>query len=96
MRSAIIATAVIIAGVGIVILINRDTGDDTATLEKIVDLVPEPLASDEIQGAGSELASDGVMPDLEAGGWIQIVDRDTGKLALQYRFARLDPRTVPP
>ena len=90
-RAAIIATAVIIAGVGTVVLVNRDDAEDTATLEQIVDLVPEPLASDEIRGAGADLGSDGAMPDLEAGGWIQIVDRDTGKLAQQYRFTRLDP-----
>ena len=95
MRAALIAAAVIVVGLGIVVILNRDNADEAAARTTspvpIVDLVPEPLASDEIRTAGSGLATDGAMPDLDAGGWIQIVDRDTGKLAQQYRFTRLDP-----
>ena len=93
-RAALIAAAVIIAGLGVVVILNRDKADQTgATVsqEPIIDLVPEPLARDEIRAAGSDPTAEGAMPDLEAGGWIQIVDRDTGKLAQQYRFTRLDP-----
>jgi len=94
-RGAFIAAAVIVVGLGIVVVLNRDksgqAGGSTASLVPIVDLVPEPLASDEIRAARSGLSADGAMPDLDAGGWIQIVDRDTGKLAQQYRFTRLDP-----
>ena len=94
-RAALIAAAVIAVGLGIVVILNRDKTDPadraTVSLEPIVDLVPEPLARDEIRTAGSDPTADGAMPDLDAGGWIQIVDRDTGKLAQQYRFTRLDP-----
>ena len=94
-RAALIAAAVIVVGLGTVVVLNRDNTDQaagrTASLEPIVDLVPEPLASDEIRTAGSGPTANGGMPDLDAGGWIQIVDRDTGKLAQQYRFTRLDP-----
>ncbi len=93
-RAALIAAAVIIVGLGVIVILNRDNADEAGapvSLEPIVDLVPEPLARDDIRAAGSDPTAEGAMLDLEAGGWIQIVDRDTGKLAQQYRFTRLDP-----
>ena len=94
-RAAFIAAGVIVAAIGLVIVLDFN-GDDPqsgldAGVDLIIDLLPEPLDSDDVRTGGIDPAADGTMPDLDAGGWIQIVDKDTGKLAQQYRFARLDP-----
>ncbi len=92
-RIALIAAGVVVVGVGLLIALNPDKNAGEANLDDalIIDLLPEPLASDEVRHSGTNPALDGTMPELEAGGWIQIVDKDTGRLAQQYRFRRLDP-----
>lgn len=93
-RAAFIAAGVIVAAIGLVVVLDLDgdpqPGNDTA-VDLIIDLVPEPLARDEGSRSGIDPAAGGRMPQLEAGAWIQMVDMDTGKLAQQYRFARMDP-----
>ena len=94
-RAAFIAAGVIVAAIGLVVVLDLDgdapePGSDTGA-DMIIDLVPEPLAKDDVRTGGIDPAAGGTMPELEAGGWIQIVDKETGRLAQQYRFARLDP-----
>ena len=92
-RIALIAGGVVVVGIGLLIALNFDKDGGQANLDDafIIDLMPDPLTSDEVRRTGTNPAIDGSMPVLEAGGWIQIVDTDTGRLAQQYRFQRLDP-----
>ncbi len=64
-------------------------------------LVPAPLPPDALGAAGAA-DPEAMLPNLEAGGWIQAFDQPTGsqpgRLLQQYRFVRLDPNPagVPP
>jgi len=94
-RAAFIAAGVIVVAIGLVVVLDFDgdapqPGLDTG-VDLIIDLVPEALARDEVRTGDADPAAGGTMPKLEAGGWIQVIDKETGKLAQQYRFARLDP-----
>jgi len=92
-RIALITGGVVVVGVGLLIALTPDKNAGQVNLDDtiIIDLLPEPLASDEVRRSGTNPALDGTMPELKAGGWIQIVDKDTGRLVQQYRFRRLDP-----
>ena len=91
-RLSLIAAGVLIAGVGLVVLLNREPppagpGDDD---EDVIELIPEPLAVDDIGGRLFDPRTDTRMPVLAEGGSIQSTDEE-GNLAQQYRFDRLDP-----
>ena len=88
-RLTMVACGVLLGGVLLVVVLNVDTGRRTVEPEfdDFIELVPGPLASGDIEAAALGEA-DATMPVLESGGWIQIVDPQTGLLAQQYRFER--------
>ncbi len=89
-----IAGGLLLAGTLLVALLIIDTGprtDERRKFDEAIELIPGPLAQDEITAATSDPGAGSSMPVLAAGGWIQTVDSETGRLSQQYRFDRLDP-----
>ncbi len=82
-------------------IISSPQRTQRATPREPLALVPAPLPPDALGAAGAA-DPEAMLPNLEAGGWIQAFDQPTGnqpgRLLQQYRFERLDPNPagVPP
>ena len=90
----LIICGVLFIGVALLIGFSLDFSDgeqsgpaDTA----VIDVIPGPLAKEELQRRGFDSDTASAMPVMEEGGWILTADKNTGKLAQRYRFLRLDP-----
>ena len=59
--------------------------------DDVIELIPEPLT--DYGGSGKRLDFQATIdpPSLDAGGWINIFDPQSGRLAQRHRFDRLDP-----
>lgn len=89
---SLIAAAAVFGALLIIVVMNIDPeADSDDNDDAVIELVtPAPLTDDERQGVDPE-AGVAMQPRLERGGWVQFTDRETGRLAQQYRCDRLDP-----